>query len=225
MIAKGEIIMMKKLTVLLAGAMLMIGIATSAQALMLTMSSGADSVSFSNGSNVINYTGTLNGIEVGWAYSNVAPGLGTFDLGTLVFKGTGTITFLLTDSGLILNAPSLTPNVIVTQALSYSYSGVGTTISGDVLINGNSVSGIASTITGNGALIGAGAITTSGLATIGNSFSLAELVTVNLGSSPASVSFDSLVTVAPVPEPGTMVLLGAGLLGLAIFGKRRMNQA
>lgn len=29
--------------------------------------------------------------------------------------------------------------------------------------------------------------------------------------------------VSPVPEPGTMLLLGAGFLGLAIYGKRRKN--
>jgi hypothetical protein len=28
---------------------------------------------------------------------------------------------------------------------------------------------------------------------------------------------------APVPEPGTMLLLGAGFFVLAIFGKRRIN--
>lgn len=31
------------------------------------------------------------------------------------------------------------------------------------------------------------------------------------------------IAVAPVPEPGTMMLLGAGFLGLAIYGKRRKN--
>jgi hypothetical protein len=30
-------------------------------------------------------------------------------------------------------------------------------------------------------------------------------------------------TTAPVPEPGTMVLLGLGMAGLAIYGKRRIN--
>lgn len=40
--------------------------------------------------------------------------------------------------------------------------------------------------------------------------------------------FDDMVVygndLSPVPEPGTMALLGFGMLGLAIYGKRRMNR-
>jgi len=32
------------------------------------------------------------------------------------------------------------------------------------------------------------------------------------------------LTNTPVPEPGTMMLLGIGMLGMAVYGKRRMNK-
>lgn len=38
-----------------------------------------------------------------------------------------------------------------------------------------------------------------------------------------SAFFTDGPTTTPVPEPGTMLLLGAGFLGLAVYGKRRRN--
>lgn len=35
---------------------------------------------------------------------------------------------------------------------------------------------------------------------------------------------DIIIAITPVPEPGTMMLLGLGMLGMAVYGKRRMNK-
>ncbi|MEI6205363.1 MAG: PEP-CTERM sorting domain-containing protein [Desulfuromonadales bacterium] len=49
----------------------------------------------------------------------------------------------------------------------------------------------------------------------------------DLGLSNTDADYQDMivsVTINPVPEPGTMVLLSFGLFGLAIFAKRRMNE-
>lgn len=60
-----------------------------------------------------------------------------------------------------------------------------------------------------------------------------DISAITFGSGPSGTVFhntmecgnDNLIgQAAPVPEPGTMALLGFGMLGLAIYGKRRMNK-
>jgi choice-of-anchor C domain-containing protein len=57
---------------------------------------------------------------------------------------------------------------------------------------------------------------------------LTQLTFGNFSSDPKDAwgaALDNVrVDTAPVPEPGTMMLLGLGMLGLAVFGKRRMNK-
>jgi len=44
------------------------------------------------------------------------------------------------------------------------------------------------------------------------------------GLSGYGIGYQDYIVNTPVPEPGTIMLLGLGLLGLAVFGKRRLKQ-
>jgi hypothetical protein len=68
-----------------------------------------------------------------------------------------------------------------------------------------------------------GAFAATGVGSIGASgpFSLTEEITITHNPGRHDSSFDAVIT--PVPEPGSLMLLGAGFFGLAIYGKRRRN--
>jgi len=50
-----------------------------------------------------------------------------------------------------------------------------------------------------------------------------NLLTISASNTGDGFGIDDF-TVAAVPEPGTMMLLGIGMLGMAVYGKRRMNK-
>jgi hypothetical protein len=63
------------------------------------------------------------------------------------------------------------------------------------------------------------------IAALSDPFSLTELLTINNsgGDVSSQVTASLEVSPSPVPEPGTLLLLGAGMFFLAICGKRHLN--
>jgi len=232
--------MRKRMVALLAGAMLMMGMATAASALEIKFSEigfsdavildtnfdgqinlngftfGDFSIVFVGGSSSLPSDATKNKLSINsFAVTNLS-------------NVNKTLNVVVTDNGYQLNPvyPG-SPNTVAT----FGASGLGfgqnpTTASFNAYIDTNNALYAQTAQIGTwGPLPLTGASTTVYTpTTLTNSlFSLTETIEANVGGL-SFANFNSNVEVAPVPEPGTMMLLGIGMLGMAIYGKRRMNK-
>lgn len=228
--------MRKTMVALLAGAMMMMATSAMALPLSLTVSDGVLSTTI-----VDNAAGDLD-LNVG-SISFINLALGTYKINVNSATGlgqpniawpealhlnavevktasvpNGTLTFTLKDSSLsLLGLLPVSPNAELEYFIGATTQN-GNIVSQTVKYNGTAV-GTQSGVAANRAFNADDFV----LLDVANPFQIEEVVNfafVTTGSS----SFDAGVNIIPTPEPGTMVLLGLGMLGMAVFGKRRMNK-
>lgn len=231
---------MKRMTAILAGMMLILGIGTMAQALTLTVTSGTESKTITDGQagDMSGITGKISFMDMvvgnylvtvesaqGFShpYASWPQALHLNAVFTSSIPG-GSLTFTLTDSGLSLPnlRTDLSPNALVKYGIGGSIK-VGDQITNTVTY---STDGITTQQLPELSLINSGMsfqAEDSALLDLVNPFTLSEVVTIDFGRYRGTSSFDAGVDIIPTPEPATMVLFGAGLLSLAIYCKRRKN--
>jgi hypothetical protein len=207
---------------------------------MLRLTSGADTVTVTDNLGGDLFSGTPGAVlyfgTIGSFYFNLTAGITTpvFGSATNPFLdilslnaggGAGTLTFEFTETG--FTSPTPVANFLASIG--------GTSSSPDTIVQLQTYLDISNTAFGLGTPLGnTGGISTgldlafsgasgSGDVATSNPYSLTMVVTLQ-HAGPAISSFDAQLNLGHAPEPGSMLLLGSGLVALGLYQRRRNNK-
>lgn len=128
-----------------------------------------------------------------------------------------------TINALVNNAPFLVvPLAILGNNGRLTFGPYGSYIDGQAWTTGTATATINGVAVAGGTMVGYDNRTAGGAGTI-RLVAPGGLMSTLGGPFPLLVSMT--ITIAGVPEPGTLLLLGSGVLGLAVMGHRRRRQA
>jgi hypothetical protein len=229
--------MKRKMTTLLAGAMFILA-AGSASAVELTISDGTASSVYGGASGTTSSAGTgltaipfdgglftITNASATSVYSGASSFVDTASV-VLTYNGTGpkTITLTSSDIDFALTNSASSLNTVASLSMHVISTDAPITFTGyfDNANALNSTANLIGSISIPAGSLSAGPVTTA--LTTTNPFSLTDVVSITFTGAGQTVSLDANLNVIPTPEPGTMVLLGLGMLSLAVYGKRRMNK-
>lgn len=202
---------MKKLFTLLAGAALAMALTTAAEAIpTLTLSDGI-TTHVLNPSVDGNFYDTIGNFTFNGAGQSDQNALDLyFGLSTSRFGG-GTLTIKYSDTGFNVQSAGVAYNLTAIPQGSVNFSGYYAPLLGTAALIGSGSGAAGSNINYSNE--------TPQMLPDGT-YTFSEVIEITQGANKFSMLNSSI---APVPEPGTMVLLGSGFLILAIYYKRKKN--
>jgi hypothetical protein len=210
------------------------GYSTPVHALSISLSDGITTTTCADGAGcdlnggvgVVVYSGSFGAFIVSVSTAITYPVLGTaasaqIDLNSVNVSssGGGNLTILASEVG--YSGP-IDGSGIASFGTLVGGTTQGTVNVASFLDDGNALFGQASSLGTLGPFTGAFSGTTSGGAAATAPFSLTLKADITHSGSGAT-SFDLALAPIPVPEPSSVLLLGSGLLGLAFFGRKRVN--